>query len=79
MIIFGASGDLTKRKLIPALYNLESSGLLPEQFKIMGFARTDLTHETFRSELRDAVETFSKSKSSNFNCFSNKSLWEIFL
>ncbi|NLE29621.1 MAG: glucose-6-phosphate dehydrogenase [Phycisphaerae bacterium] len=62
MIIFGASGDLTRRKLIPALYNLESANLLPEQFKIVGFARSELNHDSFRNELKNAVETFSKNK-----------------
>ena len=38
MVIFGASGDLTKRKLIPALYNLARSGYLPEDFAVVGFA-----------------------------------------
>jgi glucose-6-phosphate 1-dehydrogenase len=43
MVIFGASGDLTKRKLIPALCNLVAARLLPEQFVSVGFSGTDLT------------------------------------
>ena len=39
MVIFGASGDLTKRKLLPALFHLEQAGLLPEKFAIVGVAR----------------------------------------
>jgi glucose-6-phosphate 1-dehydrogenase len=62
MVIFGASGDLTRRKLIPALYRLESAGLLPEPFKIVGFARSVMADESFRSELRQAVTTFSKNR-----------------
>ena len=57
MVILGASGDLTRRKLIPALYNLECDGLLEERLKIVGFARTPKQDEQFRRELRDAVES----------------------
>jgi glucose-6-phosphate 1-dehydrogenase len=55
MIIFGASGDLTRRKLIPALFSLECDGLLDARFSIVGFARTKTTDEEFRHELRDAI------------------------
>ncbi len=43
MVIFGASGDLTKRKLLPALFHLEQAGLLPEKFAIVGVARRPLS------------------------------------
>src|SRR5260370_20556959 len=57
MVIFGASGDLTKRKLIPALLNLARAGLLPEEFAVVGLSRRDLTHEAFRQKLgRDLKE-----------------------
>ena len=56
MVIFGASGDLTKRKLIPALFNLAREHLLPSGFAIVGFARRPVTHEEFRSQLRAALE-----------------------
>jgi len=49
--IFGASGDLTSRKLIPALFNLEQAGLLPEATKILGFSRTEMSDEAFREKL----------------------------
>ncbi len=49
MVIFGASGDLTKRKLVPALLNLAAAKLLPEQFAIIGFANIDQTTEGFRA------------------------------
>jgi glucose-6-phosphate 1-dehydrogenase len=62
MIIFGASGDLTKRKLIPSLYNLEASGLLHDRFKIIGFARSQKSSEQFRAEMRDAVKKYSPSR-----------------
>jgi glucose-6-phosphate 1-dehydrogenase len=62
MTIFGASGDLTQRKLIPALYNLMADGLLPEEFAMIGYARKAKTNEQFREEMRKAVEEFSRTK-----------------
>jgi glucose-6-phosphate 1-dehydrogenase len=59
--IFGASGDLTKRKLIPALYNLALEKRLPERFAVVGYARSELTHETFRDKMREAVQEFSRT------------------
>ena len=58
MVIFGAGGDLTKRKLIPALYNLAVANLLPGQFAIVGFAFEPFTTETFRQHLSDEIKTF---------------------
>ena len=55
LVVFGASGDLTRRKLIPAIYRLWCAGLLPDDFCVMGFARRDKTDATFRQELRDAM------------------------
>ncbi|MCH7915526.1 MAG: hypothetical protein IH856_21245, partial [Deltaproteobacteria bacterium] len=43
LVIFGASGDLSKRKLIPALYQLQKSGYLPDRYAILGFSRTEMT------------------------------------
>jgi glucose-6-phosphate 1-dehydrogenase len=54
-VIFGASGDLTHRKLIPALYNLAVAGLLPEGFAVVGYAFTPMTEESFRNEMREWV------------------------
>ena len=48
MIIFGASGDLTKRKLMPALYSLYKDNRLPEEFSILGIGRTDYADDTYR-------------------------------
>jgi glucose-6-phosphate 1-dehydrogenase len=59
IVIFGASGDLTWRKLIPALYNNYCKGRLPECSKIVGFARRPYTDETFRQRLLEGVTTFS--------------------
>jgi glucose-6-phosphate 1-dehydrogenase len=54
VVIFGASGDLTKRKLLPALYHLEQAGLLPKKFAIVGVARR-MIHETFAGEMREGI------------------------
>ena len=59
MVIFGASGDLTKRKLIPALYNLRENKLLPENFAVIGVARVEMRDEEFRRRLRDDMTEFA--------------------
>lgn len=58
MIIFGASGDLTKRKLVPALYSLAQQNFLGEGFSVVGAARTLMTHDTFRAAMYNAVNQF---------------------
>src|SRR6056297_1596600 len=57
-VIFGASGDLTKRKLIPALYALFVQDLLPEKFAIVGASRTFFTDDQFRSNMKNAISQF---------------------
>ncbi len=59
MVIFGATGDLTKRKLIPALLNLAQEEVLSKQFAIIGFAGNDLTTETFRQTLGEQIPQFA--------------------
>src|SRR5437016_2257828 len=61
-VIFGASGDLTRRKLIPALYNLAVSRLMPAGMSIVGFAMTDTTSEKFRADMREGTSQFSRRK-----------------
>jgi glucose-6-phosphate 1-dehydrogenase len=61
LTIFGASGDLTKRKLIPALYNLARENRLPERFAVVGYARSEMTDEVFREKMREAVRQFSRT------------------
>ncbi|MGD0766117.1 MAG: glucose-6-phosphate dehydrogenase [Dehalococcoidia bacterium] len=61
IVIIGASGDLSRRKLLPALYNLAAAGLLPARGEIVGFARTDLGEAGFREFARKAVEEFSRT------------------
>jgi glucose-6-phosphate 1-dehydrogenase len=59
MVVFGASGDLARRKLVPALYGLDCDGLLQDDFTVVGFARTKKDDEGFRAEMRRAVEEHS--------------------
>src|SRR5712692_11671207 len=60
VVIFGATGDLTHRKLIPALYNIAADGELPPALTVMGFARREKTDETFRNELEEAARKYSR-------------------
>ena len=62
LVIFGAAGDLTKRKLIPALYNLRKNDLLPDNFAIIGVARAEIDTAEFRSRLRDDMKEFATEK-----------------
>ncbi len=63
VVIFGASGDLTKRKLLPALYRLVQERLLPAEFAIIGLARTQMTSDEFRARMKEAIAEFSEAKS----------------
>jgi glucose-6-phosphate 1-dehydrogenase len=58
-VIFGASGDLTKRLLLPALYNLAGGGLLPDGFSIVGVARAEISADEFRRQMRAALQQFA--------------------
>jgi glucose-6-phosphate 1-dehydrogenase len=62
VVIFGASGDLTARKLIPALYHLAVDKALPTPFRVVGFARREKSDAEWRAELREGVEKFSRTK-----------------
>ena len=62
VIIFGATGDLTMRKLVPALYNLALDGLLPTGFSLVGVARRSITDEQFRADMLDAVNKYSRNR-----------------
>jgi len=61
IVIFGASGDLTHRKIIPALYNLFREKMLPEKLAIVGYARTQWTDDQFKEEARKSLEEFSRT------------------
>src|SRR5687767_5294691 len=58
MVIFGASGDLTKRLLVPAIYNLACDGLLSDNFVLVGSARSEMTNEKFREQMSDDIKKF---------------------
>jgi glucose-6-phosphate 1-dehydrogenase len=62
MVIFGASGDLTKRKLIPSLYNLAKSNLLSREFAVIGIARSEMSHEAFREKITSDMKEFATSE-----------------
>jgi glucose-6-phosphate 1-dehydrogenase len=72
LVIFGATGDLTHRKLLPALYNLAIEQPLPPQFTVVGVARRPFTDEQFRQQALDSVNTFSRRRPVN------PSVWETF-
>jgi glucose-6-phosphate 1-dehydrogenase len=72
MVIFGATGDLTRRKLIPALYNLSRERLIPPGFSVVGFARRPVGDELFRQQMLDGVNQFSRSRPAQ------PSVWETF-
>ena len=71
LVIFGATGDLTHRKLVPALYNLAADGALPPARGVGGFARRDKTDEIFRAELEEAARKHSRQSI-------NDELWKSF-
>jgi glucose-6-phosphate 1-dehydrogenase len=62
VVIFGASGDLTKRKLMPGLYNLAVSRSLPGGFSVVGVARREKSHDEFRGEMKEAISKYSRRK-----------------
>src|SRR5438874_8193145 len=71
IVIFGATGDLTHRKLVPALYNLAADGDLPPGLTAIGFARREKSDEGFRAELEEAARKFSRQTI-------NDELWKNF-
>jgi glucose-6-phosphate 1-dehydrogenase len=62
LVIFGATGDLARRKLLPALYNLAHEGALPERFNMIGVSRRDQSDDDFRDQARESVNQFSRRK-----------------
>jgi glucose-6-phosphate 1-dehydrogenase len=62
LVIFGATGDLARRKLLPALYNLAHDGALPQRFHLVGIARKEKAHEDYRAECAEAIRHFSRRK-----------------
>ncbi len=72
IVIFGASGDLTRRKLIPALYNLFLLKGLPARFRIVGCARSQISHEQFRASMKKAVIHEGESAGERWNEFESR-------
>jgi glucose-6-phosphate 1-dehydrogenase len=60
LVIFGATGDLARRKLLPALYNLAHDGALPGRFRLVGVSRREMSHEEYRAECEQAIRRFSR-------------------
>ncbi len=60
LVIFGATGDLARRKLLPAIYNLAHEGALPERFHLVGVSRQEKAHEDYRAECEQAIRSFSR-------------------
>ncbi len=60
VVLFGASGDLAKRKVIPAMYDLASHNALGPQYAIVGFARTPMNDESFRTSVGEAAKSMSE-------------------
>jgi glucose-6-phosphate 1-dehydrogenase len=71
LVIFGASGDLTSRKLIPALYSLHVKGRLPKDTRVIGVARTKYTNEAWRQELAASTQKFAEKEF-------NAAAWQTF-
>ncbi|PSB03170.1 glucose-6-phosphate dehydrogenase [Merismopedia glauca] len=71
MVIFGASGDLTQRKLVPAIYKLKRARRLPPEMTIVGFARRDWSHDYFREQMKEGIEQFSDG-------IGSEELWQDF-
>lgn len=71
LVIFGATGDLTARKLLPALYNLANDGQLPNKFACVGFARRAKDKEQFHNEMKSAINQFSRNSL-------DENIWETF-
>ncbi len=71
IVIFGASGDLTSRKLVPALYELSRKGRLPEQTRVLGYSRTRFSDEAWREKLAESTAEYLESRF-------ERPLWDAF-
>lgn len=67
IVIFGASGDLTSRKLIPAIFSLKLQGLMPDKYAILGAGRTKMSTSEYRDKMKDAIFSFSEEKNPDKN------------
>ncbi|HEY9710171.1 MAG TPA: glucose-6-phosphate dehydrogenase, partial [Oculatellaceae cyanobacterium] len=71
LVIYGASGDLTQRKLVPAIYQMVRDRRLPPETTVVGVARRDWSHDYFREQMREGLEQFSTG-------IGSEELWEEF-
>ncbi len=71
LVIFGATGDLTKRKLMPALYDLACAGCMRAQFEIVGIGRTELSDEQFRTRMKEATANSKESRNFHEACWND--------
>lgn len=82
LVIFGASGDLTYRKLVPALFDLYSTKALPEHFAVLGVARSPLSDDSFRDKMKEGIKQFStagkKATDEELDLFSKKVFYQAF-
>jgi glucose-6-phosphate 1-dehydrogenase len=62
MVIFGGTGDLAHRKLLPAIYNLAHEGALPERFNLIAVSRSDIPHDDYRDMMRESIQKYSRRK-----------------
>ena len=62
VVIFGASGDLTARKLVPAIFNLGVDNLLPSEFHLIGYGRKPIKEDDFRALMEEAIEEHSRRR-----------------
>jgi glucose-6-phosphate 1-dehydrogenase len=67
MVLFGATGDLAKRKLFPALFSLFKNKALPDHFRLIGVGRSKRNHEAFRQSVRDSIDSFGRLKVTDEN------------
>jgi glucose-6-phosphate 1-dehydrogenase len=65
IVLFGATGDLAKRKLLPGLFRLHDAGLLPRRVRIVGASPRDFSEADFRAQAREAVESFGRTSATD--------------
>src|SRR5262245_64739530 len=72
LVIFGASGDLTARKLVPSLYRLHRKRRLPDGLRIVGVARSPFSHDAFRDKMAAAVREFAQEGAEDWPAFAGR-------
>jgi glucose-6-phosphate 1-dehydrogenase len=72
IVLFGATGDLARRKLLPGLFRLDQAGLMPERYRIVGTSRMPLDRDGFRAFTREALDEFGASLNGQWDAFARK-------